>query len=137
MHPALVSTINSTQTCRIGALFVGITFWALANTFHDATITVEIPICFYNTDTTTVSAPEKIRITLSGKRTHLKALNFTQLAAHIDASTLKKSGPTILSEKHLLLPRSIKLVNYYPTNLILSVQHKESAVISENKLPQK
>ncbi|HBY05683.1 TPA: hypothetical protein DEG75_01910 [Candidatus Dependentiae bacterium] len=133
---------------------MGTTFWVLVNTFHDATITVEVPICFYNTDTTTISAPEKVRITLSGRRADLKALNFTQLAAHIDASTLKKSNtsipsisstpsiPTILSEKHLLLPRSIKLVNYYPTNLILSVQHKElareeSTGVPTDKLSQK
>lgn len=133
MHQAIVNTINSTRTCKIGAIFIGIFFWSLINSLHERTITVSIPLCFYNANNTTISAPEKIQVTLSGKRSYLKTIDFKQLAAHFDASKLKPYERITISAKDLFLPRSIKLLHYYPTNLAISVQSTVQIVTSENK----
>ncbi|HBL98565.1 TPA: hypothetical protein DDZ86_02885 [Candidatus Dependentiae bacterium] len=108
-------------------MVVGITLWALVNTLHEATLTVEVPLCFFNLeDTVVVSAPEKVQITLAGRRADLRALDIKSLAAHVDASKLIRRRGVILNQKHLLLPRSIKLVSYNPINLTVSAEKKAS-----------
>ncbi len=130
MHPSLTRTLNSSLVRKVGAVLIGVTLWSLVNTLHEATLTVEVPLCFFNLeDNLLLSAPEKVQVILSGSRSNLRALDLTTLAAHVDASKILRRGGVILNAKHLLLPRSIKLVSYNPINLTVSVQKKTAGIL--------
>ena len=65
----------------------------------------------------TLSAPDTIRIQIRGKRTDLRMIAHENLAVHIDASTLADGRNSLaVTNETLLLPDSIKLVHYAPTN---------------------
>ena len=115
--PMTTFTINSIS-CILGILW-----WSIASQMHRSYRTITIPLCFYNTEQYTISAPETICITLAGKRSALRALNKQDIAAHIDTKALPSKKVVInLKEEHLLLPQSIKLISYIPSNLIVTLQ---------------
>ena len=130
MHPSLTRTLNSSLVRKVGAVLIGVTLWSLVNTLHEATLTVEVPLCFFNLeDNLVLSAPEKVQVILSGSRSSLRALDLATLAAHVDASKNLRRGGVILNAKHLLLPRGIKLLSYNPINLTVSVQKKTTGIL--------
>ena len=92
-------------------------------------LNVNVPLCFagkinnYN-----LQAPEKIDICLKGKRTDIYALDQEELAAHVNISKLLpgKHG-ILLTEQHLFLPKNITLVQYTPSNLIITISDNSHA----------
>jgi hypothetical protein len=102
---------------------LGILWWSIASEAHKAYQTFTIPLCFYNMEKKMVQAPDTLSITLSGKKSQLRALNRSDVAAHINAAILpKKTSVLVLKKEHLLLPQTINLVSYSPSNPLITVQ---------------
>jgi len=102
-------------------------FWSLFNQMHPTMLTVTVPLCFYGEQkkNTKITAPETVKITLSGKRNDLANLDLTTLAAHVDTTALS-SGPhnLTLTREHLFVPPSCNLVHYKPSNILISIQEE-------------
>lgn len=100
------------------ALIIGYMFWYIFGGSHPSTITMPLSVCFYNLPAdTAINAPESISVTLAGKRRDLRALDHQHLGVHIDASRLCPGKQLItVSEKELMIPSHIKLVEYAPVN---------------------
>jgi hypothetical protein len=80
----------------------------------------EVPICFYNAEQRTISAPETCRVTLVGKRNEL--LRLGELAWHIDAKGLQPGGQTMApTAEQLFLPPAIKLVHCMPRYVTVTI----------------
>lgn len=107
----------TTFTISSMAIILGILWWLVASEFNRSSRTLLVPLCFYNSALCKIEAPESITVTLGGKRSHLRALNPTNIAIHIDAETITEKT-TVLSirQEHLLLPQNINLVSYSPSN---------------------
>ena len=111
----------------IVSLLLGYSFWYIASYNHIAHVQLTVPLCFSELPHIyTLQAPEKIAISLKGKRSDLYTLDRNTLAAHVNINKLLpgKHG-IILTEQHLFLPKNIALTHYKPANLCI--------IISENK----
>lgn len=115
----------SRKTC---SLLIGYFLWNIIGTLSSASISVSIPLSWYNlSDSYTIESPEQLTVTLSGKRSYIRALNLKTLAAHINGKNiLNNNAPNYitLTQQHLFLPESIKLVHYTPYPLIVSAHEK-------------
>lgn len=97
------------------ALLIGIGLWSVVSTLYDETVTVMVPLYFYNqAEGAKVTAPEKIAVTLRAKRTDLRTIDYTALAAHIDVQKMIADEGIFLSATNLFLPSSVKVVHYVP-----------------------
>lgn len=111
------------------SLFLGYSFWYIAS--YDQTIMLQfsVPLCFAGAiENHILHAPEKINITLKGKRTDIYALDKETLAAHVNTSKLLpgKHG-ILLTEQHLFLPKNVTLVQYKPANLTITISEIENS----------
>lgn len=105
------------------SLFLGYSFWYIASYDQMVTLQINVPLCFAGAvENYTLNAPEKIDITLRGKRADVYALDKEALAAHINTSKLLpgKHG-ILLTEQHLFLPKNVTLVHYKPANLTITI----------------
>lgn len=120
MQPSLRKVLTSNPIHKVCSLIIGITVWGVISPLHNDMLTIEVPLCFYNTPQqgmgTLPQAPERITVTLRGKRSALRRLDRANLAAHVDTAHIDASGiiPRI-TEKNLLLPKTIKVVEYRVT----------------------
>ncbi|HLW72762.1 MAG TPA: hypothetical protein VKR54_01820 [Candidatus Babeliales bacterium] len=105
------------------SLFLGYSFWYIASYDQTVTLQINVPLCFAGTtDNYSLQAPEKIDVTLKGKRADIYALEKQSLAAHINTSKLLPGiHGIIITEQHLFLPKSVALVQYKPTNLTITI----------------
>lgn len=118
MRISLQKTLLNRNFLRISALLIGSTLWSIMSGMHYSTITLTVPVCFYNeASATQCDAPEFLTITLQGKKSDLRTIDYASLAAHIDAQTVsnKKQGLSI-TNKNLFLPSHVKLLHYSPMN---------------------
>lgn len=112
-------------TINILAIILGILWWSLLSELHRCQRTITIPLCFYNTKQCTVIAPELVTITLGGKKSHLRTVDAATVAAHINAATLPEhTSPLTLKQEYLLLPQTINLLSYSPSNLLVTVEKR-------------
>lgn len=113
------------------ALIIGYSFWYITGSSHITATTLSVPLCFYNTpEHTHLQAPESVSVTISGKRSDIRALDQDQLAVHIDAAQLHPGKNVVqLTHRELMLPRHMKLLQYAPSNLVVELS---APVIPEN-----
>lgn len=115
---------------KVIALLIGYTFWYIFGGSHAAVAELSVPLCFYHVPADThINAPESISVKLAGKRSDIRAVEHEHLAVHIDASRLQKGKNLLtITKQELLLPNSIKLVQYSPSNPTVELlTHKPSA----------
>lgn len=112
-----------TSLVKILSIFFGITLWYLFRQASYDTISVEIPVCFYNlSPSMNIKAPSTINITLAGTRKELQNLDLPQLALHLDATRFSKPRTYVAIEsQHLFLPTAIKLVRYSPAPVLIEL----------------
>jgi hypothetical protein len=113
----------SNAPLAIVSLLLGYSFWYIASYNHIINLQLTVPLCFSEiSETCTIYAPEKITITLRGKRSDLYALEKSTLVAHININKLLpgKHGITV-TDQHLFLPKNIALTNYKPANLFITI----------------
>lgn len=130
---AKIKNINNKILDKLIALTIGFFIWTIFCQSSLKNVWLEVPLCFYNTnDNIICKGPESIKINLVAKRENLKNLDQTNLAVHIDAQKLTENKSFFqVSEQDLLLPASIKLVNYTPSNIIVSAENKVCQTSSE------
>lgn len=123
-------------TLKLMSLFFGYTFWAMISQTLPITISLPVPLSFYNTaPDLQVNAPETIIITLRGKRAHLNHLNYDALAFHIDGTTLQEGKNYIpLKAEQLFLPESINLLHYNPSPLVINMHQQPTQVQEPQKI---
>jgi hypothetical protein len=112
------------------SLFLGYSFWYIATYDQTVILQFSVPLCFAGSiNNYTLQAPEKIDITLKGKRADIYALEKESLAAHINTSKLLpgKHG-IIITDQHLFLPKSVTLVQYKPTNLTITISENSTII---------
>lgn len=104
------------------SLILGYSFWYIASYDQTVMLQLNVPLCFAGATDYTLHAPEKINITIKGKRADIYALDPQSLAAHININKLLpgKHG-ILLTEQHLFLPKNITLVHYKPSNLSVTI----------------
>lgn len=92
------------------------------------TLQVTVPLCFSEFEQSyAIQAPEKIAITVKGKRSDIYALDKKSLAAHINVSKLLPGKHGImLTEQHFFLPKNIVLTHYKPSNLCIIIAEKNN-----------
>ena len=105
---------------KVSALTIAFFCWSHLTIVQQQTITINVPLCFYNVENTLLEATETISLILRGKKGDLTRLDYTALAVHVDASQLQtgKNG-IIITNKDLFLPDMISVVNYNPMPLIV------------------
>lgn len=127
MNMSLQKTVLNNLTVKIIAAILAYGLWFLLNQSRTISIDLEVPLCFYNgAPSDSISAPEIISLTLSGKSSELRTIDLAALACHIDIDDLHGGeNPLVVSNKTLFLPESINLIHYYPSNGCIVV-HKET-----------
>jgi hypothetical protein len=119
----------SNAPLAIISLLLGYSFWYIASYNHIVSLQFNVPLCFAElSDNYKVHAPEKVTVTIRGKRSDLYSLEKETLAAHININKLLpgKHG-IILTEQHLFLPKNIALTSYKPANLFITISaHKKT-----------
>ena len=118
----LKKLLLNNPSLKIISIFFGYSFWHIASIQQVITTTLTIPLCFTALNNYTITAPEKINVTLKGKRCDLYSLDTSALAAHINISTLSsgKHG-IIIKEHHLFLPQTISIAQYKPSNIMINI----------------
>lgn len=112
-----------TLMLKFFAIIFGCTIWYIFSQSRQDTISINVPLCFYNTEKIKlIESPDNIRVTLSGTRQELINMDIEHLAAHIDASKLNvKSADISIESYNLFLPTTIKLVHYNPAPIPVHV----------------
>ncbi len=111
-------------TLKCISSIIGFGIWFMLNQSQSTTLTLEVPVCFYNVHNhVTIDSPDKVTVTLNGKRADLYNLDLATLSLHCDAAQLHPGeNPLIVSGSSLFLPSLIKLVSYYPLNAVITVK---------------
>jgi hypothetical protein len=118
MHISLQKLLVNKHSIRISSLLIGFLLWSTISDLHKDSITVRIPLCLYGEQAKTWEIPEQVTVTLYAKKSVLRAIDLTTLAAHINADTLTNKQTRIaLTNKDLLLPNNVVVTNYSPLNL--------------------
>lgn len=129
-------TIHSAKTIRtylirachkIAPLVCGCSCWYLLSSMYPYQLWLNVPIAFYATpEHITIQAPEHIAIKLSAARAHMQALDREHLALHINARTLHEGDNEIaINQENLFLPKNIRLIDYQPSYIRVSVRTTE------------
>ena len=120
---AVRNTILSNLPLKVASLILGYAFWYMLGQSCDIVKTVNVPVCFYNvTDETTIDAPENVNVELVSKRSNFRRINTNQLALHYDAQAFGDGQtPLSVTQEKLLLPEQIRVVNWAPSKLFVTV----------------
>jgi hypothetical protein len=122
MNTQLKNALTSPIFLKMMSLILGSLFWVIISDSFISSRWVTLPVCFYNSATKKITAPETIRIELKGKRTYLKQLPEKDLALHIDAQDLPTGSHKIeITKDLLLLPSSIILGESLPHSIMVTV----------------
>lgn len=110
------------------SLILGYTFWYIFSNAYPITIWKTIPLCFYFIPAQhKITGPDTVSVQLTGKRSHLHALDRQNFAVHINAQNLQKGKHLItITPDTLFLPDSIKLVHYIPSNVQVTIEESHN-----------
>ncbi len=129
MNVSLKQALLGNSFLKASSLLIAYIFWSILGEGHPSSIWITVPLCFYNTSKNKkITAPETIAIQLKGKRSALYALDWPSLAVHIDVHSLKE-GPNsyTLTSSNVLLPNSLVLANYRPSNVVIVISTVDGA----------
>lgn len=125
----LKNSLKSNPTLKVISLILGYSVWNILSASHPHTLSIDVPICFYQESVAhVIDAPEIINLQLQGKKNVLESINKKTLALHIDASSLHPgANPLTINRATLFLPETINVVNYSPANIVITVKEKNQA----------
>ena len=124
MYHKIKNRILKNLSLKIVSLILSYGLWACFASNQVMRISYAVSVCFYNLEKTcSINAPEEIVLTLSGKRSLLKFLSADACAVHIDAQQLSSGTQQLILQKdNLFLPEEIKLIDYSPSPLIVTLE---------------
>ncbi len=103
----------------IFALLCSYGLWNILSRSSKTTVTIAIPVYFYNKSQSKIDAPATIDVTIIGKRSLLKEMLYTS-SIHIDARDLKNGINTITLTRSMFdIPINSTLIKYNPTMTII------------------
>ncbi|MBI2352644.1 hypothetical protein HYV11_00180 [Candidatus Dependentiae bacterium] len=107
----LKAILLKTNVIRITSCIIGYSLWSFLASYQTIIIEKEIPLCFYQIDkATSVTAPETIKVSLSGKRKDIYLLQPDHIAIHINATDYQEGKHLLhLQREHFFLPDQIHL----------------------------
>jgi hypothetical protein len=119
----LKNAFTGTIFLKAAALIIGFLFWTIIGDSFQNHVWIKVPIAFYNGGQKKIAAPATIAVELRGKRNHLRQIDTSTLAVHIDANRLKVGPNHIpLTADLLFLPSTLQVGDSIPTNLLIMVQ---------------
>lgn len=117
----LKNSLTQNAVIKIISFFIGYGIWISLAQSQTTDLWLTVPLCFYGTEKK-ISAPDTLLIHIAGKRNNLYTIDPQQLAIHINTDSLRE-GPNCLTIKNseLLLPETINLLNWFPSNVTVTV----------------
>lgn len=102
---------------KISSCIIGYTLWAFLAQYQTVTIFQHVPICFYQVNTGyTITAPDFVNVSFSGKRKHVYLWNQQSTVIHLDASLYEEGKRFVQLTKELMfLPDYITLESLNPS----------------------
>ena len=133
----LHKSLRKNITLKILSLIFGFIIWCMLSEYQTITLEQTIPVCFYGaSNDLIVSANEDIVVTLSGKRTNIYWFDKKALALHVDVHTLHMGHNIVsITPASLFLPETIKLIDYSPSAIAVTVEKKSETNQQETDLP--
>lgn len=128
MHAATaLKNILNNAPRKMLSLLIGYHVWLVISTWLPTYRWIEVPLCFYETPADLqINAPESVRVAVAGNRSDLYHLDTHALAVHIDTHTLTPGRHALkLSHEQLLLPSTIHVSRWSPSNLVITLHKKE------------
>jgi YbbR domain-containing protein len=126
MNLSFKNILATNLMLKVISFIAGFTLWLIISTEYPATMTLDIPLCFYgNHEHNIIDAPETIQVTLAGKKTDLYNLDLAHLALHYNSDELDHGEQLIpVTRENLFLPHTVKLVHLNPSNVVITVNEK-------------
>jgi hypothetical protein len=116
----------SSMPLKLISLFLGYSVWYICSINQIITISLTVPLCFTSPEHYIIDAPEKIIVTLQGKRSAMYGIDERSLAAHTDITDLLPGKHALsISRDNLFLPDTITIVDYKPINLFIAITDKK------------
>jgi hypothetical protein len=118
---------------KILSLSIGYGIWHILSLSSEITIAATVPLCYYNIpEHSILKGPTHITAALHGKRSVMRTIDYSSLAVHIDAHTFHPGKHAVyVDAQKLFLPRSIKLVSYSPSNIIIESYYNHNLIQTE------
>ncbi len=124
----LRSTLTSSLVLKATSLILGFLLWSTVSDLFTHSVWLQVPICFYNTGSETIKAPEAMSVELTGKRSYIRRIQKETVAVHIDAHTLKPGRNHLtITRDNLLMPPEITVTTVIPHKLIVHLTPGESS----------
>lgn len=121
MNMVLTVLATNKNIHKISACVIGIVLWVIISALHTTTVTVSVPLCFFDETTASLippkNVPSSISVTLAGSKQALRSVDMRTLAAHVNAQHMRRGERLHITEKNLFLPETITVINYSPNNL--------------------
>ena len=113
----------SKQMLKVHALVLGFLVWYIISQNHIESISKTVPLCFYNQPKNTqLDAPETIKITGYGPKSHLNQCFHSDYAVHVNLQSYQLGSHEIeISHENLFLPTTIKLLQLKPSILQIKI----------------
>lgn len=117
-----LNIITSNLTLKVLSLIMGYTFWFTWSQTQTTSYKLNVPLCVYNVpDTAQFTAPETVKVQISGKLQDLYDLDLDNLAVHIDGATLHEgNNQCVVQNEQLFVPDAIKMTHCAPSNILIS-----------------
>lgn len=114
--------LHSNSILKINAFIIGIGLWTFLSAHHKTSLTLKVPLCFYNTqENEHINGPEELSITCSATRTALRTLIAEPPVILIDAQSLHRPTTQLhITDKELYLSPGIIMVHYQPVTLLIT-----------------
>lgn len=112
---------------KISSCLIGYTLWIFLAQYQTITISQQVPVCFYQvTSNFTITAPDFVNVSFSGKRKHVYLWNQQNTVIHLDASSYTEGKHFIqLTRENVFLPDHIKLESLTPNYIEIIFNKKE------------
>lgn len=121
--------LNNNLIIKILSLILGYFFWLILVQNQKINISLHVPLCFYGIkeNLEICDAPENIQVKLTGKRLDFANINYDKIAMHVDLSSHNQIGEykIKLLENDIFLHNKIKLINYFPSEVLIQVKEKK------------
>ena len=118
----LQTTLRSRIFLKATSLVLGFFLWTIIGDLFIHRKWLTVPVCFYNTSSKNIKAPESVMVELEGKRSHLKHIQDDTLALHIDAERLFDGSHHIsITQEQLLLPSTVTVTTVIPQSIIVHI----------------
>jgi hypothetical protein len=128
MYRILLKTIVHNAPRKLISCIIGYHVWLMISSWLPTYRWLEIPLCFYGvSEALRITAPESMRVALYGSRSDLYHLDTNALAVHIDTRNLPQGLHSVtLTHNHLLLPQTIHLAQWSPSNMKIEIHRAEN-----------